>query len=269
MAINSGSVRLFMSSSGLDAYNRSLNGHIKNVRENVEALLSSIHTVAQGNDANFYARVEHAREAINDLRRFFGPAQPVPLLSELTNKIEEFRQNPHSVDLIRYLSEVGPQLMRLAGGAYEQPVVEDQMKSLVNDEQLKSELGELEAKLTELINEKGREISYDLMQEIQRLADLRQSQSRSIFEVILKTDGIYNVLSAAADLLIGAPVCTILKEAAGMALKVKNTALLKAEDKLLAYQDGLSIRMADHLPKLKTRHILSLPSADLREESGS
>jgi hypothetical protein len=259
-----------MSASGLDAYNRSLNGHIKNVRDNVEALISSIHTVAQGSNANFYTQIEHAQGAISDLRKFFGPGQPVPLLSELAAKIGELRQNPHSVDLIRYLTDVGPQLMRLAGGAYEQPVVEDQMKSLVNDEQLKSELGELEAKLTELINEKGREITYDLMQEIQRLADLlRQSQSRSIFEVIVKTDGIYNVLSAAADSLIGMPVCTILKEAAGMALKVKNTALLKAEDKLLAYQDGLSIRMADHLPKLKTRHILSLPSADLREESGS
>jgi hypothetical protein len=259
-----------MSSNGLDAYNRSLNGHIKNVRESVEALLSSIHTVGQGDNANFYARVGRAREVIDDLIRFFGPGQPAPFLSELTNKIEEFRQNPHSFDLIRYLIEVGPQLMRLAGGAHEQPIVEDQMKSLVNDEQLKSELGELEAKLTELINEKGREISYDLMQEIQRLADLlRQSQSRSIFEVIVKTDGIYNVLSAAADSLVGMPVFTILKEVAGMALKVKNTALLKAEAKLLAYQDGLSIRMADNLPKLKTRHILSLPSADLREESRS
>jgi hypothetical protein len=206
MAINSGSVRLFMSSSGLDAYNRSLNGHIKNVRENVEALLSSIHTVAQGNDANFYARVEHAREAINDLRRFFGPGQPVPLLSELTNKIEEFRQNPHSLDLIRYLIEVTPELMRLAGGPDEQPILEDQMKNLINDEQLKRELEQLEAKLTELIDEKGNEVSYTLMEEIQLLADLlRKSQSRSVFEVSSKA-------TDCTTYLLQLPICSSVRQ---------------------------------------------------------
>jgi hypothetical protein len=76
-----------------------------------------------------------------------GPGQPVPLLSELAKKIEEFRQNPHSLDIIRYLAEVAPQLIRLAGGAHEQPILEDQIKGLVNDEQLKRELVELESKL--------------------------------------------------------------------------------------------------------------------------
>ena len=197
-----------------------------------------------------------------------GPGQPVPLLSELAKKIEEFRQNPHSLDIIRYLAEVAPQLIRLAGGAHEQPILEDQIKGLVNDEQLKRELVELESKLIDLVNEKGDEVSYNVMQEIQRLVDLlRQSQSRSIFEVVVKSDGLYSVLSAAADSLTGAPVFTILKELAGIVLRIKDTALSKVEDKLLAYQDGLSIKMANHRPGLGARHILSLPDGKERQQT--
>jgi hypothetical protein len=238
------------------------------VRENVEALLSSLHTASQGNNANFYTQIEQAQEAIRDFRKFMGPGQPVPLLSELAKKIEEFRQNPHSLDIIRYLAEVAPQLIRLAGGAHEQPILEDQIKGLVNDEQLKRELVELESKLIDLVNEKGDEVSYNVMQEIQRLVDLlRQSQSRSIFEVVVKSDGLYSVLSAAADSLTGAPVFTILKELAGIVLRIKDTALSKVEDKLLAYQDGLSIKMANHRPGLGARHILSLPDGKERQQT--
>ena len=153
----------------------------------------------------------------------------------------------------------------MAGGAHEQPILEDQIKGLVNDEQLKRELVELESKLIDLVNEKGDEVSYNVMQEIQRLVDLlRQSQSRSIFEVVVKSDGLYSVLSAAADSLTGAPVFTILKELAGIVLRIKDTALSKVEDKLLAYQDGLSIKMANHRPGLGARHILSLPDGKER-----
>jgi hypothetical protein len=225
-------------SSGLEAYKSSLNGHIRNLRENVTSLLSSLHTAGSGNDAKFYTHVEHTKEAISDFRKFLGPGQPSPVPSELAIKLEEFRQNPHSVDLIRYLVDVYPNLLRLAGGAHETKILEDQIRSLVDDEQLKCELEELEAKLTELINEKGNEVSYNLMQEIQRLVDLlRQSKSRSILEVIVKSDGLYNAVAAAADAHVGAPCFTILKELAGIVFKIKKTALSKVEDRLLEYQD--------------------------------
>jgi hypothetical protein len=96
---------------------------------------------------------------------------------------------------------------------------------------------------------------------------LRQSQSRSIFEVVVKSDGLCSVLSAAADSLTGAPVFTILKELAGIVLRIKDTALSKVEDKLLAYQDGLSIKMANHRPGLGARHILSLPDGKERQQT--
>jgi hypothetical protein len=51
-----------------------------------------------------------------------------------------------------------------------------------------------------------------------------------------------------------------LKELAGIALRIKHTAFSSVHDKLLAYQDGLSIKMADYRPGIGTRHILSLPS---------
>ena len=252
----------------LQNFQTSLNAHVKNVRDELTNLISSIHLARAQPNNNFFEQVARTQPAISDFQKFFGHQNQSPFLMRLRDTVTKLETNPNDFRLIRDLIEADPQVINLAGGPNAGNILEDQIKNLVTDQQLQEELGDLDSRLREFIEQKGNEISFNMMREITRLAELiRQSKNRSILETICKTDTAYLTLAAIAD-AVGqtSGIFTAITALGVLAAKVNGTARSKLNEKMEEYEDSLAIKIADLKLNLPSdRSILSLPDAGSRE----
>lgn len=248
----------------LREYQRILSGHAQNVQGELAKLISKLHLARAQNNREFTDQVESTKRAISSTQDFFGPRNRLQFLTNLESSVVALRDRPSDYYLIKQLTDAVPELMRLASGQAEGPILEDLIKNLVTDEQLKKEISELDAMLREFVEEQTEALNYKTLMEIQRLAELiRQSQNRSILETICKTDTLYVTLAGLADTLGGGHgAFSATTRLAILAQKAIKTANQKIQDKLLDYVDGLDLKMSDLRTKLAQRGgILSLDDA--------
>lgn len=258
------------SMSGIDQqvkeYQRILSGHVQNVQGELAKLISKLHLARLQNSSDFIDQVDRTRKAISSMQDFFGPTNRSQSLATLESAVVSLRERPSDYHLIKQLIDAGPEMLTLAGG----PILEDRIKSLVTDEQLKKEINELDAKLREFVEEQSDILTYKTLMEIQKLAELiRQSENRSILETICKTDTLYVTLAGLADTLGGGHgAFSATTRLATLAHKVNKTANKKIHDTLLDYVDGLDLEMSDLRTKLAQKGgMLSLEDPRVQAEA--